>query len=92
MYLERCLERRTRASWDEEGVARAQFRYSQVLDKIGEKEEAQKMYQIATDTRLKFMKKYPKYLPQTDGEEVVFDQMVSVWSGRFTGKMKQVQK
>ena len=44
---------------------------------------------MARTTRKRFMKEYPGYLPQTDDEEAVFDQMVSIWSGRFTGKMKQ---
>ena len=35
------------------------------------------------------MKEYPEYLPKTDDEEAIFDQMVSIWAGRFTGKLKQ---
>ena len=44
---------------------------------------------MAGETRERFMKEYPQYLPPMDDEEAVFDQMVSIWSGRFTGKMKQ---
>ena len=32
----------------------------------------------------------PAYLPITDDDEAVFEQMVSIWTGRFTGKLKQV--
>ena len=35
------------------------------------------------------MKDYQGYLPRTGDDEAVFDQMVSIWVGRFTGKLKQ---
>ena len=90
IYLERCLERRKRAAWNEEGVARAQFRYASVLEKLGENSEAEKQRNAARKTRERFMKEYPAYLAITDDDEAVFDQMVSIWAGRFTGKLKQV--
>lgn len=89
IYLDRCLERRKRAAWNEEGVARAKFRYAQVLERLGEQVEADKQRDMASNTRKRFMKEYSEYLPQTGDEEAVFDQMVSIWSGRFTGKLKQ---
>ena len=90
LYLDQCLERRKRAAWNEEGVARAQFRYAYVLEKFGEKSEAEKQRTAAMKTRERFMKDYSAYLPTTADDEAVFDQMVSIWAGRFTGKLKQV--
>ncbi len=89
IYLDRCLERRKRAAWNE-GVARAQFRYAYVLEKLGEKSEAEKQLIAARKARERFVKDYPAYLPETDDDEAVFDQMVSIWAGRFTGKLEQV--
>ena len=89
IYLNRCLERRKRAAWNEEGVARAQYRYAYVLDKLGDKSEAKKQRASAMKTQGRFLRDYPAYLPITDDDEAVFDQMVSIWAGRFTGKLKQ---
>ena len=71
-------------------MARAQFRYAHVLDELGERGEAAKQRTAASKTRERYMKEYPDYLDIADGEEAVFDQMVSIWAGRFTGKLKQV--
>lgn len=90
IYLERCLERRKRATWNEDGVARAQFRYASVLEKLGGNAEAEKQRNAARKTRERFMEEYPAYLPVTDDEEAVFDQIISIWAGLFTGKLKQV--
>ena len=89
MYLNRCLERRKRAAWNEEGVARAQYRYAYVLEKLGDNSEAEKQRTSARKTRDRFLRDYPAYLPITDDDEAVFDQMVSIWAGRFTGNLKQ---
>ena len=88
MYLDRCLERRKRAAWNE-GVARAQYRYAYVVDKLGDKSGAEKQRASAMKTQHRFLRDYPAYLPKTDDDEAVFDQMVSIWAGRFTGKLKQ---
>ena len=90
VYLDRCLERRKRAAWNEEGVAGAQFRYASVLEKLGEESEAEKQRNASKKTRDRFMKDYEDYLPVTDDDEAVFDQMVSIWAGQFTGKLKQI--
>ena len=90
VYLDRCLERRKRAAWNEEEVARVQFRYAFVLEKLGEESEAEKQRMAARKTRERFMKDYRDYLPVTDDDEAVFDRMVSIWAGRFTGKLKQM--
>ena len=90
VYLYRWLERRKRAAWNEEGVARAQFRYAFVLEKLGEESDAEKQRNAAKKTRDRFMEDYEDYLPATDNYEAVFDQMVSIWAGRFTGKLKQI--
>ena len=88
IYLDRSLERQKRAAWNEE-VARAQFRYASVLGKLGEDSEAEKQRNTARKTRERFMKDYQGLLPRTDDDEAVFDQMVSIWVGRSTGKLKQ---
>lgn len=85
------MERRKRNYWNEEGVGRAQYRYAQVLEELGEKEKAESYADAARMTRERFMKEYAYYLPDTGDDEAVFDQMVSIWSGRFTGKMRQVK-
>ena len=90
LYLDRCLERRKRAAWNEEGVARAQFRYASVLEKLGDTSEAKKQRNAAKKTQERFVKDYPAYHPATDDDEAVFDQMVSIWAGQFTGKLKQM--
>ena len=90
MYLSRCLEGPKRAAWNEEGVARAQYRYAYVLDKLGDTSEAEKQRTSAMKTKDRFLRDYSAYLPKTNDDEAVFDQMVSIWAGRFTGKLKQV--
>ena len=82
IYLDRRLERRKQAAWNE-GVARAQFRYAFILEKLGENSEAEKQRNAARKTRERFIR-------DSDHGEAVFDQMVSIWAGRFTGKLKQV--
>ena len=89
MYLDRCLESRKRAAWNEEGVARAQYRYAYVLEKLGDMAEAEKQRASAMKTKDHFLRDYQAYLPKIDDDEAVFDQMVSIWAGRFTGKLKQ---
>jgi hypothetical protein len=102
-YLDTCLQRRKRAIWNEEGVARAQYRYARVLDRIAEREEAVGRIMDAEQVRLdatkrckavdgvlqRFRKDYPEYLPDTEDKEAILDQMVSLWAGRFTGRLKQ---
>lgn len=40
--------------------------------------------------RDQYLAKYPQWLKtDSDNELVVFDQMVCMWSGRYTGKLKQ---
>jgi hypothetical protein len=84
-------------------VARAQYRYARVLDRIAEREEAggrlvdvEKIRLDATKRRKavdgvlqRFRKDYSEYLPDTEDKEAILDQMVSLWAGRFTGKLKQ---
>ncbi|KAK4550294.1 hypothetical protein LTR36_003261 [Oleoguttula mirabilis] len=102
-YLSTCLQRRKRAAWNEEGVVRAQFRYANVLRTLAansrakgdeksaeaDAQEAEKIATKVTQVIQRYRKEYGKYLPQNEDEEQNLDQMVSVWSGRFTGGLKQ---
>lgn len=61
-----------------------------MLRRLGRTDEADKYLEEARETRDEYLKKYPRWLePDQDDELVVFDQMVSMWAGRFTGPMKQ---
>jgi hypothetical protein len=40
-------------------------------------------------TREKYPKLYPEHLPKDGSPQDIHDQMVSIWAGRFTGKLKQ---
>lgn len=86
--LRKCLERRKRYAWTIEEVARAQFRLAQVLKRRNKTDEAKKYAEAASRTRRIFLDRYPDQLWDDPDEEVVFDQMVSLWAGRFTGKLK----
>jgi hypothetical protein len=86
--LKRCLERRKRYAWNPEEVARAQFRLSQVLKRPKKDEEAEIRGKEASRTRRLYLKRFSDQLTDDPDEEVVFDQMVSLWAGRFTGKLK----
>ena len=85
-YSARCLERRKRSSWHQEAVARAQYRYSQILQQLEKHEEADEQYGDAKRVKEYLLKKHPEYLKDDPNELVVYDQMVSFWAGRFTGK------
>lgn len=102
-YLEACLQRRKRAVWNEEGVARAQFRYARVLHRLASrakdegkiaemnrlKDEATKCESAVSQAVQRFRTEYVKYMPESDDQEAILDQMVSFWAGRFTGKLRQ---
>lgn len=87
--MTQCLQRRKRYAWNPEEVARAQFRLSQVLQRLNKPDEAESYAKEATKTRQIFLKRYSDQLNDDPDEEVVFDQMVSLWAGRFTGKLKE---
>lgn len=82
------MERRKRAVWNPEGVARAQYRLSKVLQEVGKEKDAKQLEEEATRTKLRFLKKYKDILKDDADEEVVFDRMVSLWHGRLTMDMK----
>ncbi|KAJ9604888.1 hypothetical protein H2200_010277 [Cladophialophora chaetospira] len=104
-YLDTCLQRRKRAVWNEEGVARAQFRYARVLRKLADvdrtksdanpargdklREDAENREKEVEKVIRRYRKDYPQYLPQSEDPEANLDQMVSFWSGRYTGQLKQ---
>ena len=85
-----CLEPQKRSAWDEECIARARFLYSNVLGRLGREEEAESQLKQARAIRDKYLAKYPKWLKEDEDDElVVFDQMVCLWAGRYTGRLKQ---
>lgn len=90
-YFGYCLQRRKLAHWDREGVARTQFRYSHLLRHLGKIEEANHELEKACTTRDQLEKEHRGQLPQPDPNNplAIFDQMCSMWAGRFTGKIKQ---
>jgi hypothetical protein len=102
-YLETCLERRKRAVWNEEGITRAQFRYSDVLRTLagqaqtrGEdvkakehNDDAERRAREVTRIVERYRKEHEKYMPVNQDIEANLDQMVSIWAGRFTGGLKQ---
>lgn len=89
-HLSKCLERRKRFVWNEEGVARAQFFRGKVLSRLGHAEDSERSFVAARKVRDRFIKEFPQYLAlESEDELAVFDQMVSIWAGRFTGKLKQ---
>jgi tetratricopeptide (TPR) repeat protein len=104
-YLESCLQRRKRAVWNEEGITRAQFRYANVLRTLAKQaqqsgdEEKAKAYaedakkRAAEVTRIvqRYRKEYEKYMPVSEDEESNLDQMVSIWAGRFSGGLRQLE-
>ncbi|KAL9103692.1 MAG: hypothetical protein Q9163_001286 [Psora crenata] len=90
-YLDCCLERRKLASWDREGVGRARFRYHHVLKSLGKIDEARTELERAHTIRDQVKIECGDYLSEPDpsNELAIFDQMCSMWAGRFTGKIMQ---
>ena len=77
-----CLQRRKWGSWHQEDVARAQYRFSQVLKQRSKHAEAHEQYQAAKKVKDYSLAKYPEYLKDDPSELGVYDQMVSLWAGR----------
>ena len=89
-YLETCLEANHRIHWSEEGVAYAHFRLAKILQEMGEHAEAMTHKTRAEEIRNRMMKAYPEYLKEyPDNEVALYDQMISIWSGRCTYRMKE---
>jgi len=90
-YLESCLERRKRPFWDREGVARARFRYSHTLTSQGKTDDAALELKRAQTVRDYLLKNCEGYFvdPDPENELAAFDQMCSMWAGRFTGRIAQ---
>ena len=60
------------------------------MHRLGREEEAETLLAQARAVRDRYLVKYPQWLKEDkDDEMVVFDQMVCLWAGRFTGKLKQ---
>ncbi|MCJ1246224.1 hypothetical protein MMC30_003430 [Trapelia coarctata] len=89
-YLRTCLDWHYRAHWTREGIARAQFRLSLVLEKLGNTQGAKEELKAARAVRDEFLKLYPQYLvPDPADESAVFDQMLPMWVSQFTGKLQK---
>ena len=90
-YLSSCFERRKLASWDQEGVARAHFRYHHVLKTLSNINKADFQSSKTFTIRDHLKKKCKDYLTDLDpsNELAIFDQMCSMWAGRFTGRLAQ---
>lgn len=84
-----CLDRRKRTVWNQEGISRAQYLYSKVLSQLGSMEESKTLLDEALTTKDYFIQQYPQHIKPDTDDLVVFDQMVSLWAGRFTGKLAQ---
>ncbi|KAF2446062.1 hypothetical protein P171DRAFT_519658 [Karstenula rhodostoma CBS 690.94] len=85
-----CLDPHKKTVWDEETYTRAKFLYSDVLRRRGQTAKANQYLQEARNVRDRYLRMYPQWLEvDPDNELGVFDQMVCMWSGRFTGPMKQ---
>lgn len=77
--------------WDEESTTRARYLYGIVLQQLGRGKEAEIQLQQARVVRDRYLAKYPHWLTEDPNDELaVFDQMVCMWSGRYTGGLKQL--
>jgi len=83
------LERRKRHFWNQEAVSRAQYIYSLILEKQGRQGEADEQRKAALAIRDSYLKRFPQYLKSDNDDMVVFDQMVCLWGGRFSGGLAQ---
>ena len=92
--FETCLQRRKRVQWDREGVARAQYRHHLVLERLGKHDQAAEELQIARMARDQLVKENEGYLSFDQGEDElkIFDQLCSMWAGRFTGKVARMRE
>ena len=87
--LSNCLQRRKRATWNSEGVARAQYRYAKTLEALDRQEEADNEGQKAAKIRKQWLRDYSDKLRDDPDEEVVHDRMVSMWQGGLSRDMRE---
>jgi hypothetical protein len=74
--------------WSEENIAQAHFRNARVMHALGRQEDATVSIQKAYATRDKLMRLHPQFLKEDPGDEsAVFNQMIPIWSGRFSQKV-----
>jgi hypothetical protein len=75
------------SDWPRESTARAEFRYSQLLRKKGQQDQAEVLEKTAL-TAAKNILKRNIIVPQ-DSQKMreLFDQMNSIYFGRSTGKL-----
>ncbi|PVH81623.1 hypothetical protein DL98DRAFT_489524 [Cadophora sp. DSE1049] len=87
-HFKKCLANRSRANWTFEGIARAQFWHSKVLEKIGNPEAAEKELKAARAVKQQYLELYQEFLvDDADNEAAVFDQMLPMWSMATTGPL-----
>lgn len=103
-FLATCLQRRRRAVWNDEGVTRAQYRYANVLHALASEaaasgdasksqsyaDEAKQLHKAVEETVQRYRRDYSEYMPLNEDIESNLDQMVSIWAGRFSGGLRQV--
>lgn len=89
-YLTECLKTRRRLNWTQEGIATALMRLSKLLHTLGEHDEAEIHAKEAYSIRDEMLSKHSEYLRDDGGDEmVVFDRMIPIWAGRFTGGLSK---
>ena len=77
-------------SWTKEGSAMAHFRFSRVLYALGQESEASNHRKKAEAIRKELLDGYSEYLPRgLQDEQEIHDQMISIWAGRSTGRLKR---
>ena len=68
----------------------AHYRLSRVLYALGQDEEASSHAKIAEAIRDKFINKYKdNFFWGVGNEQEIHDQMIPIWAGRFTGRLKR---
>lgn len=82
--LDVCLA--FRDSWWETNVSRALYRLSLVLKDQGQHQRAEDLLQQALALKEKLIPAELEGIIDIEDNEVTFDQMVSCWSGRYSGR------
>lgn len=70
-------------------MAMLHFRYARALTALKEDVQAKKHKELAQAIQSSFLKLYPRYLSSDLTEEEIFNQMIPIWAGRFTGGLVQ---
>ncbi|KAK0732045.1 P-loop containing nucleoside triphosphate hydrolase protein [Lasiosphaeris hirsuta] len=85
-----CLQRQYKANWTVEGVARAQYWYSRVLEALDKPKEAARELRSAKLVKDKYLEEFSEFLNQDkDNEAAVYDQMVPIWVLQTSGPLHE---